>query len=64
MTYQPLNLRSKSLDKLGEIKYKTEWYANGATTQGMYLTVSHRPDDNGLDFSFEHPIKAVSREQL
>lgn len=64
LTYQPLNLRSKSLDKLGEIKYKTKWYANGATTQGMYLTVSHRPDDNGLDFSFEHQIKAVSREQL
>ena len=30
----------------------------------MYLTVMHRPDDNGLDFSFEHQIKAVSRKQL
>ncbi|MGN1138797.1 MAG: peptide synthetase, partial [Ruminococcus sp.] len=53
-----------SLEKLGDIKYKTKWYENGATTQAMYLTVSHRPDDNGLDFSFEHQIKAVSREQL
>ena len=30
----------------------------------MYLTVMHRTDDNGLDFSFEHQIKAVSKEQL
>lgn len=64
LTYQPLSLRSQSLEKLGDIKYKTKWYENGATTQAMYLTVSHRPDDNGLDFSFEHQIKAVSREQL
>ena len=64
LTYQPLTLREKGLDKLGEIRYKTKWYPNGATTQGMYLTVMHRTDDNGLDFSFEHQIKAVSKEQL
>ncbi|MGN0476450.1 MAG: condensation domain-containing protein [Ruminococcus sp.] len=64
LTYQPLSLRSQSLEQLGDIKYKTKWYENGATTQAMYLTVSHRPADNGLDFSFEHQVKAVSREQL
>lgn len=64
LTYQPMSLRSSGLEKLGDIHYKTKWYENGATVQGMYLTVSHRPDDNGLDFSFEHQIKAVSREQL
>lgn len=64
LTYQPLTLKVGELEKLGDIKYKTKWYPNGATTQGMYLTVTHRPDDNGLDFSFEHQIKAVSREQL
>lgn len=64
LTYQPLTLREKGLDKLGEIRYKTKWYPNGATTQAMYLTVMHRTDDNGLDFSFEHQIKAVSKEQL
>ena len=30
----------------------------------MYLTVMHRPEDNGLDFNFEHQLKAVSREEL
>ncbi len=64
LTYQPLTLKEKGLEKLGDIKYKTKWYPNGATTQAMYLTVMHRPDDNGLDFSFEHQVKAVSREKL
>ena len=64
LTYQPMTLQDQNLDKLGGIRYKTKWYANGATTQAMYLTVMHRPDDNGLDFSFEHQVKAVSRERL
>ena len=64
LTYQPLTLRENGLDKLGGIKYKTKWYPNGATTQAMYLTVMHRPDDNGLDFNFEHQTKAMSREEL
>ena len=64
LTYQPMSMRDKDLEKLGDIQYKTKWYANGATTQAMYLTVMHRPEDNGLDFSFEHQIKAVSRKEL
>lgn len=64
LTYQPLTLREKGLDKIGDIQYKTKWYPNGATTQAMYLTVMHRPDDNGLDFSFEHQVASVSRKQL
>ena len=64
LTYQPLTLKEKGLDQLGEIQYKTKWYPNGATTQAMYLTVMHRPEDNGLDFNFEHQVKAVSREKL
>lgn len=64
LTYQPLTLKDKGLDKLGDIRYKTKWYPNEATTQAMYLTVMHRPEDNGLDFNFEHQVKAVSREKL
>ena len=64
LTYQPMTLKEKGLEKLGEIKYKTKWYPNGATTQAMYLTVMHRPDDNGLDFNFEHQVDAVSKETL
>lgn len=64
LTYQPMTLKEKGLEKLGDIHYKTKWYANGATTQAMYLTVMHRPEDNGLDFNFEHQVLAVSKEKL
>ena len=64
LTYQPLTLKEKGLDQLGDIRYKTKWYPNGSCPQGMYLTVMHRPEDNGLDFNFEHQIKAVSRDEL
>lgn len=64
LTYQPLTMKQNGLEKLGDIHYKTKWYENGATTQAMYLTVMHRSEDNGLDFSFEHQVKAVSREKL
>ncbi len=64
LTYQPMTLKEKGLEDIGDIRYRTKWYPNGATTQAMYLTVMHRPDDNGLDFSFEHQTAAVTREQL
>ena len=64
LTYQPMTLKDKGLSKLGDIKYKTKWYPNGATTQAMYLTVMHRPEDNGLDFNFEHQLAAISKETL
>lgn len=64
LTYQPMTLKEKGLEKLGDIKYKTKWYPNGATTQAMYLTVMHRPDDNGLDFNFEHQVNEYSKEKL
>ncbi len=49
---------------LGDIRYKTKRYGNGYYADGLYLTVMHRPDDNGLDFSFEHQTKMYSREVL
>lgn len=64
LTYQPATLRAKGLTDLGEIRYKTKRYGNGYYADGMYLTVMHRPEDNGLDFSFEHQVKAYSRQQL
>lgn len=64
LTYQPATLRERGLVDLGDIKYKTKRYCNGYYSDGMYLTVMHRPEDNGLDFSFEHQTKAYSKEQL
>ena len=64
LTYQPATLREKGLTDLGGIRYKTKRYCNGYYSDGLYLTVMHRAEDNGLDFSFEHKVKAYSREQL
>lgn len=64
LTYQPASLRDRELTLLGDIKYKTKWYCNGVCPQAAYLTVMHRPDDNGLDFNFEHQLAAFSRKEL
>lgn len=64
LTYQPATLKEKGLTQLGDIQYKTKRYGNGYYSDGCYLTVMHRPEDNGLDFSFEHQTKMYSREQL
>lgn len=64
LTYQPLTLKEKGLERLGEIKYKSKWYSNGVAAQAMYLTVMHRAEDNGLDFNFEYQTGCVSREKL
>ena len=50
LTYQPLTLKEKGLDQLGDIRYKSKWYPNGATTQAMYLTVMHRPGGQRTGF--------------
>lgn len=64
LTYQPATLREKGLTDLGNIRYKTKRYCNGYYSDGLYLTVMHRPEDNGLDFSFEHQTKVYTKEQL
>lgn len=65
-TYQPLTMKydGPGLDKLGDIKYKTERYSNGVAAHTLYLTVSHNPSDNGLDFCFEYQTGVVTPEKL
>lgn len=64
LTYQPLTLKEKGLEKLGDIRYKTAWYTNGEAAHNLYLTVMHRASDNGLDFSFEYQTDFISGEKL
>lgn len=52
LTYQPLSMRSEEIPK--DIRYKSRWYSNGVAAQGLYLTVTHNPLDDGMDFSFEY----------
>lgn len=62
LTYQPLSMRSK--DVPSDIRYKTNWYSNGAAAQNIYLTVMHRSLDNGLDFCFEYKREKFNYEDL
>lgn len=64
LTYQPLTLKDKGLDRLGDIRYKSAWYSNGAAAHALYLTVMHRAEDNGMNFNFEHQTGVVSYEKL
>ncbi len=64
LTYQPLTTKDKGLDRLGDIQYKSAWYSNGAAAHALYLTVMHRAQDNGLNFSFEHHTRVFNYEKL
>ncbi|MCH5184904.1 MAG: peptide synthetase [Oscillospiraceae bacterium] len=65
LTYQPLTLKDdNSLSLISDIEYRTRWYSNGAAAQILYLTVMHRPFDNGLDFNFEYQPSGISEEKL
>lgn len=52
LTYQPLPVKIEN-EHLKGIPVKSVWYANGAATKKLYLTVSHTPD-GGLNFSFHY----------
>ena len=52
LTYQPLEITDKTLDLSG-IPLYFKWYANGAATKKVYLTVTHTPE-GGLNFSYHY----------
>ena len=64
LTYQPMTLKEKGLDKLGDIRYNSSWYTNGGAAQALYLSVTHRADDNGLSFNWEYQTGAATPEKL
>ena len=52
LTYQPLPVRVEN-EHLNGIETRAVWYANGAATKKLYLTVSHMRDGS-LCFSFHY----------
>lgn len=66
LTYQPLGMKYEGpgQEKLQEINYRAARYGNGMAGQPLYLTVSHHPEDDGLDFCFEYQIGAVDDAKL
>ncbi len=63
LTYQPLTARSEAKN-MPDIPYKSMWYTNGVAGQPLYLTVMHRPEDNGLNFNFEYRKDAVTEQEM
>ncbi|MBQ6862979.1 MAG: hypothetical protein IJO14_01950 [Clostridia bacterium] len=52
LSYQPL-VPPVCIDDEMKNSLRSIWYNNGATMIPLYLTVSHRSEDAGLDFNFE-----------
>lgn len=52
LSYQPY-VPITNIDDDMKNSIRTIWYNNGATMIPLYLTVSHRAIDGGLDFNFE-----------
>lgn len=52
LTYQPMPVKVDN-PHLVNIPQHAKWFANGAATKKMYLTVSHTPD-GGMNFSYHY----------
>ena len=52
LSYQPL-MQMSCIDDEMKDSLRTIWYNNGATMIPLYVTVSHRASDGGLDFTCE-----------
>ena len=53
LSYQPLT-KISCIDEEMEKSLRMIWYNNGATMIPLYVTVSHRASDNGIDFNCEY----------
>lgn len=64
LTYQPMSLASMKGQQIPDMNYKSMWYSNGVAMQHIYITVMHRPTDNGFSFNFEYEKNSVSLKEI
>ena len=50
LTYQPMSFATLKGQEIPEMNFKSKWYSNGVAMQHIYITVMHRPTDNGFTF--------------
>ena len=62
LTYQPLPVKMKN-PYLKDIPMYCKWFANGAATKKMYLTVSHT-EDGGMNFSYHYQVADLTEKQV
>lgn len=62
LTYQPMPVRMQN-PHLKNMKQHSKWFANGAATKKMYLTVSHTPD-GGMCFSYHYQTASLGEKDM
>ena len=62
LTYQPMPVKMEN-PFLKDIKQHSKWFANGAATKKMYLTVSHT-EDGGMNFSYHYQVASLSEKDM
>ena len=64
LTYQPLSAAALKGRNIPDIKFKSMLYTNGVALQHVYVTVMHRPTDDGLSFHMEYQKEEVSEHEI
>ncbi len=62
LTYQPLQVNADNMNLSGVPLY-FKWFANGAATKKVYLTVTHT-DEGGLNFSYHYQTAALEEKDI
>jgi hypothetical protein len=62
LTYQPMPVKFDN-PHLVNISQHSKWFANGAATKKMYLTVSHT-DNGGMNFSFHYQTAHLKEQDM
>ena len=64
LTYQPMSFATLKGQEIPDMNFKSKWYSNGVAMQHIYITVMHRPTDNGFSFNFEYEKNSVSLGEI
>ena len=62
LTYQPMPVKMDN-PHLVNIRQHSKWFANGAATKKMYLTVSHT-GDGGMNFSYHYQTACLEEHDM
>lgn len=62
LTYQPMPVKVDN-PHLAEVPQHSKWFANGAATKKVYLTVSHT-DNGGMNFSFHYQTAHLEEHDM
>ncbi len=62
LTYQPMPIKMEN-PYIENIPMHSKWFANGAATKKMYLTVSHTPD-GGMNFSYHYQTAELTEKDM